>query len=90
MSWGPSVHHVSLVIASRARSLIRGLLPGHAGARNCKYLECVTVTDTPCDGHSNWKQYTVHAPDVVMRKIAEFEKYKKASLVLALPTSTQP
>jgi len=56
---------------------VRAIVPGHAGARNCKYLECVTVTDTPCDGHSNWKQYAVHAPDVVMRKIAEFEKYKK-------------
>lgn len=46
-------------------------------ARNCKYLEAVEVTDGPCSGHSNWKQYAVHAPDVHVRKIAEFEGYKK-------------
>lgn len=51
---------------------VRAIVPGHAGARNCKYLEMVTVTDQPCSGHSNWHQYSVHAPDVPMRKIAEF------------------
>ena len=49
---------------------------GHAGARNCKFLEKVTVTDVACRGDSNWKQYAVHAPDVPVRKIAEFNEYK--------------
>jgi len=56
---------------------VRSIVPGHAGARNCKFLERVSVTDTPCSGHGNWKQYAVHAPDVAMRKIAEFEEYAK-------------
>jgi len=56
---------------------VRCIVPGHAGARNCKYLEKVQITDTPCDGHGNWKQYAVHAPDVAFRKIAEFEGYKQ-------------
>ena len=50
---------------------------GHAGARNCKFLEKVTVTDTACKGDSNWKQYAVHAPDVPIEKIAEFNEYKE-------------
>ena len=54
---------------------VRCIVPGHAGARNCKFLEKVTVTDKPCLGNGNWKQYAVHAPDVPMRKIAEFDKY---------------
>ncbi len=56
---------------------VRAIVPGHAGARNCKYLERVTVTDTPCCDFCNWKQYAVHAPDVAMRKIAEFEVHAK-------------
>jgi len=56
---------------------VRAIVPGHAGARNCKFLEQVSVTDVPCSGHGNWKQYAVHAPDVAMRKIAEFEEYAK-------------
>jgi sulfite oxidase len=56
---------------------VRCIVPGHAGARNCKYLEMVTVTDEPCRGNSNWKQYAVHAPNVPVRKIAEFERYGK-------------
>eukprot|EP00605_Chrysophyceae_sp_TOSAG23-4_P000270 GSChrysophyteH1.ASY1.ANO1.312.1 assembled CDS len=55
---------------------IRAIVPGHAGARNCKYLERVTITDSPCSEHCNWKQYAVHAPDVAMRKIADFEAHK--------------
>jgi len=54
---------------------VRCIVPGHAGARNCKFLEMVTVTDEPCKGNSNWKQYAVHAPDVPMIKIANFEEY---------------
>lgn len=56
---------------------VRCIVPGLAGARNCKFLEKIEVTDKPCDGHSNWKQYAVHAPDVHMRKIADFEEHKK-------------
>eukprot|EP01047_Picozoa_sp_COSAG01_P084876 COSAG01_NODE_18405_length_1078_cov_0.979571_2_plen_134_part_00 len=75
---------------------MRCIVPGHAGARNCKYLEMVrhlvrarashwvavpeasrprrantqvTVTDCPCAGNCNWKQYAVHAPDVPTRKV---------------------
>jgi sulfite oxidase len=54
---------------------VRAIVPGHAGARNCKYLERVTITDTPCCDFCNWKQYAVHAPDVALRKIAEFDDY---------------
>jgi len=56
---------------------VRAIVPGHAGARNCKFLEKVTVTDTACKGDSNWKQYAVHAPDVPIEKIAEFNEYKE-------------
>ena len=33
------------------------------------------MTDTPCSCNSNWKQYAVHAPDVPLRKIADFEEH---------------
>ena len=56
---------------------VRAIVPGHAGARNCKYLEKVSITDTPCCDHCNWKQYAVHAPDVAMHKIADFDTHKK-------------
>ena len=56
---------------------IRAIVPGHAGARNCKFLEKVTITNTPCKDYCNWKQYAVHAPDVAMRKIAEFNVHKE-------------
>jgi len=56
---------------------VRAIVPGHAGARNCKYLEELTVTNQPCDGHANWHQYSVHAPDVPMRKIAEFYNHEE-------------
>jgi len=46
---------------------VRCIVPGHAGARNCKFLEKVTITNVPCKGHSNWKAYAVHAPDVSQR-----------------------
>ena len=52
------------------------VLSGHAGARNCKFLERVTITEVPCSGDANWKQYAVHAPDVTIRKIAEFNLNK--------------
>ena len=35
------------------------------------------MTDTACKGDSNWKQYAVHAPDVPIEKIAEFNEYKE-------------
>jgi len=55
---------------------VRAIVPGFAGARNCKYLQMIEVTDKPCLGNSNWKQYAVHSPDVELIKIMEFEKYK--------------
>ena len=36
----------------------------------------MTNTDYACKSDANWKQYAVHAPDVPVRKIAEFNKYK--------------
>lgn len=54
---------------------VRCIVPGHAGARNCKYLEQVRITDQPCIGNDNWKQYAVHAPDVPLHKIADFERH---------------
>ena len=51
-------------------------LAGHAGARNCKFLERVTITDQACKGDSNWKQYAVHAQDVTVEKIANFNLHK--------------
>lgn len=38
---------------------VRCIVPGNAGARNCKYLERVNVTNEPCKGNCNWKQYAV-------------------------------
>merc|ERR1719203_1277449 len=40
-------------------------------------------------GNSNWKQYAVHAPDVPLRKIMEFEKYK-AELIVDPPVQEMP
>lgn len=60
---------------------VRCIVPGHAGARNCKYLAQIQITDKPCIGSGNWKQYAVHAPDVPLRKIMEFEKYKPELMV---------
>jgi len=68
---------------------VRCVVPGHAGARNCKFLEHIEVTDAPCKGNSNWKQYAVHAPDVHVRKIAEFEEHKK-ELVKDPPVQEMP
>ena len=51
---------------------VRAIVPGHAGARFCKYLEKVSITDIACKEDANWKQYAVHAPDVPVQKIAEF------------------
>lgn len=50
---------------------------GHAGARNCKYLEKITVNSTPCCDACNWKQYAVHAPDTPLFKLADFEMHAK-------------
>ena len=36
----------------------------------------VSVAEEPCEDHSNWKQYANHAPDVSVRKVAEFNKNK--------------
>jgi len=68
---------------------VRCIVPGHAGARNCKYLQQIQVTDKPCIGAGNWKQYAVHAPDVPLRKIMEFEKYK-AELIVDPPVQEMP
>jgi len=54
---------------------VRCVVPGHAGARNCKFLQRVEISDNPNEGHGNWKAYAVHAPDVNVRKIAEHDKY---------------
>lgn len=71
---------------------VRAIVPGHAGARNCKYLEKVTITDSPCCEFCNWKQYAVHAPDVALRKIAEFdvhhEELKKDPAVQEMPVQS--
>jgi sulfite oxidase len=48
---------------------------GNAGARFCKYLERIQVTEFPCCDACNWKQYAVHAPDTPLFKLAEFERY---------------
>jgi len=54
---------------------VRCVVPGHAGARNCKFLQRVEISDTPNAGHGNWKAYAVHAPNVELSKIAECDKY---------------
>lgn len=46
---------------------------GNAGARNCKFLERIQVTEFPCCDACNWKQYAVHAPDTPLFKLADFE-----------------
>ena len=62
---------------------------GHAGARNCKFLEKVTITDNACKEDSNWKQYAVHAADITVEKIAEFNVYK-AELMQEAPVQQMP
>ena len=56
---------------------VRCIVPGNAGARNCKYLERVTVTSTPCSENCNWKQYAVHSPDTPLVKLLDFGEHKK-------------
>lgn len=48
---------------------VRAIVPGHAGARNCKFLQRVTVTEQPCLDAGNWKQYAVHAPDTPLVQV---------------------
>lgn len=70
----------------------RAIVPGHAGARNCKFLERITVTPNPCQDAGNWKQYAVHAPDVTIDKLSEFEKHacdlKKDPVVQEMPVQS--
>lgn len=47
-------------------------MPVQGTASSCR----VEISDTPNQGHGNWKQYAVHAPDVHVKKIAEFENHK--------------
>jgi len=68
---------------------VRAIVPGHAGARNCKFLEKVTITDAACKEEANWKQYAVHAPDVSVHKIAQFNNYKN-ELMLDPPVQEMP
>jgi len=68
---------------------VRAIIPGHAGARNCKFLEKVTVTAAACKDDSNWKQYAIHAPDVDVEKIAEFNVYKE-ELMQDAPVQQMP
>lgn len=68
---------------------VRAIVPGHAGARNCKFLEKVSVTDIACKDDANWKQYAVHAPDVPVQKIAEFN-LNKEELVRDPPVQEMP
>jgi len=56
---------------------VRAIVPGNAGARNCKFLERITITTVPCADSSNWKQYAVHAPDVPLHKLMDFEVFHK-------------
>jgi len=56
---------------------VRCIVPGNAGARNCKFLERVTVTNNPCLDAGNWKQYALHAMDVPLFKLQDFVEHKK-------------
>lgn len=40
-------------------------------------MERVTITDKPCCDNANWKQYAVHAPDVSLYKITDFNIHAK-------------
>jgi len=68
---------------------VRAIVPGHAGARFCKFLEKVSITDVACKDDANWKQYAVHAPDVPVQKIAEFN-LNKEELVRDPPVQEMP
>mmetsp|Transcript_30509 Transcript_30509/g.35991 ORF Transcript_30509/g.35991 Transcript_30509/m.35991 type:complete len:597 (+) Transcript_30509:39-1829(+) len=68
---------------------VRCIVPGNAGARNCKFLERVTVTDSPCSGDTNWKQYAVHASDTPLQKLLDFNIHKK-ELVKDPPVQEMP
>lgn len=56
---------------------VRSIVPGFAGARNCKYLQQVEVTDTPCANECNWKQYAVHSSEISIDMLQDFCKNKK-------------
>jgi len=56
---------------------VRCIVPGNAGARNCKFVERITVTDNPCLDAGNWKQYALHAMDVPLYKLQDFEIHKQ-------------
>lgn len=56
---------------------VRAIVPGSAGARNCKYLAKVEVTDNPCAMESNWKQYAVHSSEVTIEQLCDFTVHKK-------------
>lgn len=64
-------------------------MPGNAGARNCKFLERVTITPNPCSGDTNWKQYAVHSPDVPLQKLLDFNIHKE-ELVKDPPVQEMP
>jgi sulfite oxidase len=68
---------------------VRCIVPGNAGARNCKFLERVTVTDSPCSGDTNWKQYAVHASDTPLQKLLDFNLHKE-ELVKDPPVQEMP
>lgn len=71
---------------------VRAITPGLAGARNCKFLAKVTLTDQACSDASNWKQYAVHAPDVPLVKLQEFclhaDELKKDPPVQEMPVQS--
>lgn len=56
---------------------VRAIVPGSAGARNCKYLAKVEVTDEPCKNECNWKQYAVHSSEVTVEQLCDFSVHKK-------------
>jgi hypothetical protein len=65
---------------------------GYAGARNCKYLEKVTVTRKACAHCDNWKQYSVHSPDTPLEKLLTFdanaEELEKDLPVMEMPVQS--
>ena len=47
------------------------------------------MTDMACKEDSNWKQYAIHAPDVSVDKIAEFNVFKE-ELMQDAPVQQMP
>ncbi len=48
---------------------LRAIVPGYAGVRSAKWLEAITVQDTPSDNHMQQRDYKLLPPDVTANTV---------------------